>query len=283
MDDIMAHEGKEFLSKIAKEGENGSFDKEQKAIIAEREIQKTLVNGYPVSYPVDKRANEFEMVVFLSAFPLQLIESVEKTCGRHFPGINPDFNSGTGVYFHVLRDFFPEEDNFIVAHISGEMTDVSVVKNDIITETISFPLGRNFIVRRLMSEAPGVTPAVALSMIKANADSGAAPKLSEKLAKILSEAEEDWVQLFADSMRDFAEDFFLPTKVYILAGDDSAKTFSDLITKKKLTVRGAGTPVLLAGEIGSALFDSSIEGGTLENRDPFLVVETYYSLIKYFK
>lgn len=283
VEDIISYEGKNFVSKIIKEDLGESFGQESKTAVSEQEVLQTFVNGYPVLYPVDKKANEFEMIVFMSAFPHQLVKNFEKICGKHFPNIIPDFNSGTGVYFHVLRELFPNEGSFIIAHISGETTDISVVKKDVITETISFPLGRNFIVRRLMDEVKGVTPEVALSMLRANADGAIAPKLSAKLLKILSQAEEDWVQLFSDSMKDFSKDFFLPTKVFVLAGDNSAKTFSDLITNKKLPVRGASTPTLVAEEIDATLFSASVEGGVPNSRDPFLAALTYYSEQKYFR
>ena len=134
-----------------------------------------------------------------------------------------------------------------------------------------------------MNEVPGVTPSVALSMIKVNSEGVSAPKLSEKLAKILSQAEEDWVELFTDSMHYFSKDFFLPTRVFVLAGDNSAKTFSDLITKKKIPVRGVKTPSLVAEEIDSALFSASIEEESKVSHDPFLAAEAYYSNHKYFK
>src|SRR3989344_651636 len=282
INDIMTYEGKNFISKITKENNNETFGQGEMSAISEHEVLQTFVNGYPVSYPIDKKANEFEMILFMSAFPNHIIKIFEKVCGKHFPDIYPDFNSGTGVHFHVLKELFPNEGSFIIAHISGETTDVSVIKKNIITETISFPLGRNFIARRLMNEVPGVTPEVALSMIKMNTEGASSPKLSEKLAKILSQAEEDWVELFADSMRDFSKDFFLPTKVFVLAGDDSARTFANLITKKKLPVRGANTPSILAEDVNASLFSTSIEGGVEINRDPFLAAETYYSKQKYF-
>lgn len=276
INDVLSHESNNFVSKVLKDTSNKSFDHGERPLIFGQEVLAAFVNGYPVLSPMDLRANEFEMVLFMSAFPANLIKGFEKICGKSFPHIEPDFISETSMYFHVLKDLFPEEGSFIIVHISGETTDVSVIKKNVITETISFPLGRNFIIRRLIDEVPGVTPAVALSMIKVNSEGVATPKLSEKLTRILSQAEADWIELFGDSMRDFAEDFFLPTRVFVLAGDNSAKTFSDLITKKKLPVRGIGTPPLVAEEADSALFSSSVESTSHIDYDPFLAAEAHY-------
>lgn len=281
INDVVSYESNNFTSKIIKENLNQSINQEQKSVIAEQETLQTFVNGYPVSYPIDMKANEFEIALFMSAFPDQLVNSVENICGKYFPGIHPDLNSGTGVYFHVLKELFPNEASFIIVHISGETTDISVIKKEVITETVSFPLGRNFIIRRLMHEAPGVTPGVAISMIKVNSEGISTTKLSEKLNKIVSEAEEDWIELFSNSIHDFSKDFFLPTKVFILAGDSSAKTFSNLITNKKLPVRGVNTPLIVSEDITSSLFTNSIEG-LKDNSDLFIAAEIYYSSRKYF-
>jgi hypothetical protein len=281
--DILSQESKDFLGSIAKDGSEDLSDHEQKSLFVEREIFRTLVNGYPVQYPVDKEAKEFEMTIFLSAFPRSVIEGTQKFASRHFPGIQPDFHSSTVVYFHVLKKLFPDENSFTIVHISGETTDVSVVKNDIITENVSFPLGRNFIVRKLMDEVKGITAPIALSMLRVHADGDALPKLSAKLKDILSQAESDWVELFADSMGDFSNNFFLPTKAFIIAGDDSAGVFADLISKRQLPVRGPGTPTISAAAIGLPLFDGMVDSHQSEGRDPFLAAEALFSKSRYFE
>ena len=280
--DIISYESKNFLASVNKENHGIGFEGDNKADYSQEEVLQTFINGYSVKYPIDKRANEFEMVLFMSVFPHQVVKSLEKVCGKYFPDTHLEFSSGTGVYFHVLRELFPAEDSFIIAHISGETTDISVIKKNIITETISFPLGRNFIVRRLLSEVSGITPAVALSMIRVNDEGGVTPKLSEKLGKILIEAENDWVKLFAESLSDFSKNFFLPIKVYVLSGDDSSKTFSDIINQKKLKVRGDDTPTLVSQNIDTSLFSSVVEVGSAGSKDLFVATGAYYSKSKYF-
>jgi hypothetical protein len=241
--------------------------------LAERDILKTAVNGYPVRFPVGRQADDFEMTLFLSALPQALNRSVERICQRHFPDSTIELYSATGVYFSVLRRMFPDERSFIITHIGGETTDVSVVKENAITETISFPLGRNFVIRRLMDEISGITPSVALSMINVHQSGNSAPKMSQKLQDVLSQVESDWVGLFADSMHDFAKDFFLPTRVFVLAGDNAANTFAELITKQNLPVRGPGTPPIVAEAVNPALFTDVVTCAAGEECDPFLSAE----------
>jgi len=276
MNDVISYETRNFLAVVSKEADAAKMATERKHILAGRDILKTAVNGYPVHFPVGRVADDFEMTLFLSALPLALNKSVERLCGKQFPGASLELYSATGVYFSVLRRLFPEERSFIITHIGGETTDVSVVKENAITETISFPLGRNFVIRRLMSEISGVTPSVALSMINVHSNGDAGPKMSQKLQDALSQVESDWIGLFSDSMHDFAKDFFLPTRVFVLAGDNAADTFAGLITNRRLPIRGPGTPPIVAEAIHPSLLRNVVTCAAGEECDPFLSAEIFF-------
>lgn len=280
--DILSYENKNFLTSVVKDDFSSILGDSRKSMIVEQEVLETKINGYPVKYPIDRMADDFEATVFMSAFPNKVIESAKKFFGRYFPELEPEFHSTTVVYFDVFRHLFPDEGSFIVVHVSGETTDVSVIKNNIITETISFPLGRNFIIRKLMNEVKGINSSIALSMIRVHSDGDTLPKFSAKLREILSQAESDWIELFADSMRDFSKNFFLPTKAFIIAGDNSAPVFADMISKSQLSVRGPGTPTIVAEAIGLPLFDGMVENRQSEGRDPFLSAQAVFAEGRYF-
>ncbi len=280
--DILQHESKSFVSSINKDGIENSFDSQQKYLVAEQEIFSILLNGYPIDFPIGRQAKELEMSLFLSAFPIGIIKRVQKLSDKYFSGIEPDFHSSVAVYFDVLKGLFPKESSFMIIHISGETTDVSIVKNEAVTESVSFPLGRNFIVRKLVNEIRGITPTVALSMIKTNAEGDTLPKLSTKLESILSQAESDWIELFVDSIHDFSKNFFLPVKVFIIAGDDMAPTFADLISKRKLAIHGSVMPTISAEAIGMSLFDKFVENRQGDRHDIFLSALAFFSQKLYF-
>lgn len=281
LNDVIAYEGRNFINVVSKEADQSRSTSERKHVMAEKYILKTGVNGYPVHFPVGREADDFEMTLFLSALPQALYRSVERQTAKQFPDATIELHSATGVYFSVLRRVFPEERSFIITHIGGETTDVSVVKDNAITETISFPLGRNFVVRRLMDEISGISPSVALSMINVHQAGDSAPRMSQKLQDVLTQVEADWVGLFADSMHDFAKDFFLPTRVFVLAGDNAAETFAELITKQNLLVRGPGTPPIVAEAVSPSLFQNMVICAAGEECDPFLSAEIFFLGLQY--
>jgi hypothetical protein len=282
LEDILSHEARNFLDSISKDEKDDEKFNHEKFLIAEQELSKIFINGYPVLNPLNKEAEEFELAVFFSALPNNVIKAVERHCGKNFPSIRPDFHTSAAVHAKVLRKIFPSEESFFIAHISGETTDISVIKKGVITEIASFPLGRNFIVRRLVEDIPGVTPAIALSMLKVNAEGNTNAKLSEKLRSTLEQAETDWVQLFAGAIQDFSKDFFLPAKVFVLAGDNSSKTFADIINENKLLVRGPETPKIMACPFDESFLSSSVIFPSGDNFDIFISALAVFSEKAYF-
>jgi len=53
--------------------------------------------------------------------------------------------------FTVVRDMHIQKENFLLLDIGGEVTNISMVKKNILRESISFPLGCNFLPRGVAS------------------------------------------------------------------------------------------------------------------------------------
>lgn len=283
--DVIAHEEKTFTESIAKDATLIDKDHNHKAIMIEGEILSTLIDGYPIDNILGRKASEFEMVLYLSAIPKSIKQIIENHIHKHLPAISLNFHSLNTVYFSLLSKLFPNDNSFMMTHISGETTDISVIKNGVIIESISFPLGRNFIIRRLLQEVPGITPSIAMSMIRINSDGHDMPKVSERIKKILQDVEEDWVHLFFDSVDELKRRLFIPVKVFILAGDDSAELFANIVTDKKQPIRGPGTPIIIATPISTNFFEKLIEhySSDSENEDFFIKAEALFSEMRYFK
>ena len=112
---------------------------------------KIMLNGYETSHPLDQKAKELEMTIFISMSPEQVLLKIEETIKKYFHFENIKFVSFAMSSFAVVRDVYMNQDNFLLIDIGGEVTDISMVKKSILRESISFPLGRNFIIRGIAS------------------------------------------------------------------------------------------------------------------------------------
>jgi hypothetical protein len=138
-------EEKKFLDE-----HKGMFGKtDGQVALLESKILDTLVDGYSISNPIGKKATSFSLTLYLAVIPKEVLETVEDlvVSGAHVNHLS--FATFQSVAFVGIRDMFPAKNDFLVIDINGEITDLSLIRNDVILESISFPLGENFFKSRL--------------------------------------------------------------------------------------------------------------------------------------
>ena len=112
---------------------------------------KVTLNGYETPDPLNQRGKELEMIVFISMSPEKILTKIEETIARYFYSKEIKFSSFIMTFFTMIRDLYSNKDNFLLVDISGEITDISIIKKNILRESVSFPLGHNFIIRGVAS------------------------------------------------------------------------------------------------------------------------------------
>src|SRR3989338_6809348 len=110
---------------------------------------KTMLNGYETTQPLDQKGKELEMTIFISISPEVVLKKIEKIIQMHFYHKEIQFFSSVMATFVVVRDVYAHNENFLLIDIGGEVTDIFMVKKNVLRESISFPLGLNFIIRRV--------------------------------------------------------------------------------------------------------------------------------------
>ena len=127
----------------------GNSDNEFR-VIELKNIKMTL-NGYETSDSLDKKTKELEIIIFISICGEQVLAKIEDTIGQYFHFKQMKFSSFALSFFTIARDAYSKQEDFLLAHIGGEMTDIYMVKKNSLRESISFPLGCNFLARGVAS------------------------------------------------------------------------------------------------------------------------------------
>lgn len=236
---------------------------------------KTLLNGYSTSKPVGQKAKELEMVIFVSMGAEQVLEKIEEVVFRHFHSKEVKYSSFITASFTVARDMFIHQEDFLLIDIGGEMTDISMIKKDVLRESASFPLGRNFLVREVSSSLK-CTLDEAKSFVSLYKDNHADGSLTQKLEPIMSKSKKEWLKNFQESLAHLSNDISIPAIVFITVEEDLAQFFSDIIkteqfnqyilTESKFQIIYLSTKML--HEVAD--FEENVV------RDPFLIIESVY-------
>lgn len=118
--------------------------------VIEKNIIQAKLNGYEIKdRPYGRRAKEVELTATVSLSSLRAIEGIRRAIDRSFNVSSIHFGVFPVAAFSTIRDLFPHERDFLFLDIAGEATSVSFVAQDILTDTVSFPYGKNFFIREI--------------------------------------------------------------------------------------------------------------------------------------
>lgn len=248
---------------------------EEETDILEAESIQIKLNGYDVSKPYGVSAKDMRMAVYVSVSSHKVLTAVEQKIFKRFHGRNVKFHSFPLVAFSTIRDTFVDANDFLFLDISGEVTDVSIIRDDAILETISFPLGKNFLIRRIAS-AHNTVPEEAASLLRIFTEGKSDDATRMKIQTTLIAARKEWMQYFTEALADLSKDLALPYRVFFTADGDVAPWFADVLRSEefeKYTFTDEPFQV--------TIFDSPILSGFSSiaaqvPQDPFILLEAVF-------
>ncbi len=156
----------------------------------EEKLFRTTLEGYETSSPFGKRARVAEFSLFQSFAPAGLPEQIEETISHHLPGRVFSFHAFSLLAFVGLRELVPSARSFFFADVSGEQTEIGVVKNRELTELVSIPFGRNALIRAL--GRCGFSPCAGASILALHREARGTGARFEQAVKKLREASDEW-------------------------------------------------------------------------------------------
>lgn len=250
-------------------------DTDKRIRIIEFKNMKTILNGYPTSDPFDKKTKKIEMVVFISMSAEQILKKIENVISSHFNFIDIKFSSFAMASFTVARDMFVQQEDFLLVDIAGEVTDISIIKKDILSNSISFPLGRNFMIRKVASEL-SCDLGEAKSLISLYKDGHATEAVEKKLEPVINKLKTEWLKAFQESLVNISDDISIPATIFITVDQELTDFFSEIIKTEQFNqytlTESEFRIIFLNAQIlhGVTSFEDDI------SRDPFIIIESIY-------
>ncbi|KKR79884.1 MAG: hypothetical protein UU24_C0001G0043 [Candidatus Nomurabacteria bacterium GW2011_GWA2_40_9] len=248
---------------------------ENKVRPIELKNMKTILNGYATPTPLNQKAKVLEMNIFVSMSGDNILNKIEESIQQNFHGPTIKFSSFMMASFTVARDVFVNQDNFLLINIGGEVTDIAMIKKDVLRESVSYPAGSNFIVRGVanqlkcnIDEAKSYVSMYKEGHIEAN--------ILKKIDPVMAKLKTQWLKKFQESLSNITNDISIPATIFITVDPSLADFFSDIIkteefnqyslTESKFRVFFLSTQALH----GIVVFDTDT------NRDVFLIIEAIY-------
>ena len=218
--DIVEKEEKVFQKELSKDSPIGYLGQ---FYTIEKSIVHTKINGYSINDSIDKKTKTFDAFLCLSVVEKTFSDKVDDIILKH-THIGKEkilMHSFPLISFSVIRDIFSDSSDFIIMDITSEVTDMTLVKDNIITQTVSFPFGRNFIIRQI-AKGFSVSNEIAESMLHIYSRNKTDSFTSSRIQEVLKDILQEWSIYFEDTFLALSTEGLLPKKVYITADSDIA-------------------------------------------------------------
>ena len=192
--------------------------------VIERRIVQTRLNGYDIKNPFGQTATTADISYFTSIVPKSVLDKTLEISHSSHPSKNIKAFAFPLIAYSGLRDIFPNENDFICVRVGGEISDVSIVEDGLITESASFPGGQNPIIKNF-AEKTGLYGGEVVSFLKLYAAGHAEESIATKYQPVLSALMQKWVDNFRSVLENLQSGMFLPQKVFLFMDGDLSPFF----------------------------------------------------------
>lgn len=236
---------------------------------------KIMLNGYATGKPLNQKATELEMTIFISMSGEEVLEKIKDTVSRHFYSKDMRFSSFVMASFAVARDIFIHQESFLLIDVGGEVTDISMVKKDILRSSISFSLGRNFLIRGVASLLD-CSLDEAISYLSLYKDGHIEKVTLKKIEPVINKLKNEWLAKFQESLVNLSNDISIPSTIFLTTDQDLVDFFTETIKSEQFNqytlTESKFKVVVLNNQILNGI--ASFQSDAL--RDPFITIESIY-------
>jgi hypothetical protein len=245
-------------------------------MVIETQNVQVKLNGYETAAPEGKTASSLETSVYISIVPQKIAHAVKEKISGFFHNRGVSFYTFSFSSFAVIRDIFFHKKDFFSLDIGGEVTDISIVRDNVLQETRTFPMGKNFLLRKI-ALGLGASHAEALSYFSMAASKKLTAEEEQKIKKITAEAAKEWLSEFRGSLYEFSRGGgFLPHDMFFAADADVSAWFAGNIQDEELPEITFAEKTFAVRHMDAVFLSSFCENGVGVARDPFLMIEAVF-------
>lgn len=200
------------------------------AELIEQRIIEIKLNGYETINPYAKIANDIQIALYTSMISKGVKEKVAKTITERFHEKNIEFHSFALTMFSSIRDSYPKIRDYLIFDFGGEVTDVSIIRSGVLTQTVSIPFGSNVLIRKITQKLNTV-PEEAISQITRYLKGDMHDSKTKVFDDMLVEIEAEWIALVGELLKGLSNDLPIPQTIFHTTSDDLNRLFVTFMNK----------------------------------------------------
>ena len=182
--------------------------KDHRVVVVDVMTTDYYANGYPVRDLVGKALTNLEIHSLVSVMSVTTKDAFTKVIHEVFHR-EPTMLSNTAIGYLAIRHLTPHLNDVILLDLSGETTELSVIKDDHLVGIGSVPVGTRHVVRTFQN---GLDTSFkeAAAMLKRSAEGRLDDDYEQRIRPILERAFESWFDSFYELINRFSSEGLLP-------------------------------------------------------------------------
>jgi hypothetical protein len=245
--------------------------------VIEQKFTSMSLNGYKLSDPIGQSTQTFEASLFVSQTDKTFLSAVNNAISQytHANSENILYHTFPFIAFSIIPTVLPGVSDYLFFDIGGEITDIIWVSGGKIQKTISFPSGKNLIIRRI-SKRLDVPDEVARSFLHLYMDTRADENLQKEIMGAISDVENEWNVYLEDALVSLSSELALPHDIFISTYPQTYQVFEGFLKTEKADMTNAWRKKLSITYLGSELLSKYIDMTSLQSFDAFMGLEALF-------
>ena len=243
--------------------------------IIESVLMKITLDGYELSDYHHQSTKELTASHYLSLASSSILDRFRASVASALPGTRVRFYSFAYAFSQALLGVAEGKKNFLVLDVGGEISEVSLIWQGVLLNTISFPLGRNWLVRNV-AKTFATTPAEAYSSLKLYQLKTQTPAVVGKIDQVLVEAKNEWLETFRGALNRVVDNSLLPENVFALADPTVIDIFRGWLKNGKFDNLTIGNKNFSVNILPEDIFGSFCSHDSIATHDFTLMVEAIF-------
>jgi cell division ATPase FtsA len=233
-----------MVEDIIEENRRTLVDKyEEDMILVEEKIFSVELNGYSVTEYNHKKAKTLEISFAFTLSSEKLIKKIQAAVSDIIDIKREHYHSAILLQYVSSRAHSTHNEEYILVHVHGELTDIVVIKKGFTSHTASFPFGVSTLVRKMASSFKN-TLVTANSTLALYTDNKLDDTHRTRVEKTLINVMKGWYVEYDKALEQMSKEIILPRKVYIASGCDHCNIFKDTLKLGGFEVIEKSTPIM---------------------------------------
>lgn len=207
----------------------------------------TILNGYEVNNPFGKSAHDAAVIVLSSFVTSTIADATTKILRKAFNTDEIEITAFAPIAYTVFRTIYPHENDFLIMDVTGEATDLALVKQGLLVEVANLPLGIN-IIRQAAIKAGFNSVSSAQSLKTIEEVVLIDTEHNEEFTKHLHAACTQWLDKLSDALQKLTVQYALPHTIFLISDEESLgflkHTLENGTSVQKLWLSNEGPPII---------------------------------------